>query len=290
MVFSTPRNRTSVGLGSVACALVALLPGCYSGWTTNPEFQAMRSASFEFATEVHVDATTTNGTIVVSQDPGVERTTVTADAWLRTQTRADGFELGADVLDGDRLVVWPRWPGGSKLDNETCGLRVIAPRLGRVTIESDNGGIDVTGGTGSTIIETGTGSIDITDRQGNVIARSENGRIYATRVVGGMELHTANGSIRVVESHPNLASQDGNDGSKWTIETANGGISTELGEDVGAQLFASTGNGTVSARLPSGANHPTTTLGQRVSLGLGDGPGEILLRTGNGSITIIVIE
>jgi hypothetical protein len=244
---------------------------------------ASTSAAVPAATTVGVDVSTSNGKLVITQDPSAAGATISAEAKLVNQDRADRFAVEANLVDGV-LVVRPVWPDGERRNSESCSITVTAPALEEILAETSNGSIRLSGGRGKADVHTSNGSIGIADRDGDVYARTSNGRIEITGGAGALELVSSNGAISIKGTAPGSADAP----YRWRASTSNGSIHLDLVEPVAGRVRASTSNGraTFSRRDGSGEPHRMVSASS-INHDLGGGAGEIVLTTSNGSIVVV---
>src|SRR5690606_14111458 len=92
------------------------------------------------ATTVGIDVSTSNGKLVITQDPTAGGATVSAEAKLVNQDRADRFTVETKLVDGV-LVVRPVWPDGERRNSEACSIEITVPALNEVIAKTSNGSI-----------------------------------------------------------------------------------------------------------------------------------------------------
>ncbi|HLA12001.1 MAG TPA: DUF4097 family beta strand repeat-containing protein [Pyrinomonadaceae bacterium] len=128
----------------------------------------------------------------------------------------------------------------------------------------------------------------------DLLVRTVNGDISAQSLSSNVESKTVNGNIRIATSgyadaktvNGEISARMGN--ASWTgalnFKTVNGEIVIELPADTGANVHASTFNGTINS------DFPLTSLGKntkrKLSGTIGTGGRELLLKTLNGSINL----
>ncbi len=277
------RNRPALALLAALALSTAALPGCsYS--SQRAVVPASTSTAVPAATTVGVDVSTSNGKLVITQDPTAGGATVSAEAKLVNQDRADRFTVEARLTDEGVLVVRPVWPDGERHNVESCSITIIAPALEAIVAKTSNGSIRLSGGIGKTDVHTSNGSIGITDRDGDTYARTSNGRIEVAGGAGALELVSSNGSISIKGTSPGSADA----AYHWRASTSNGSIHLDLVEPVAGRVRASTSNGkaTFSRRIGSGEPQRMVSASS-IDHDLGGGAGEIVLTTSNGSIVVV---
>lgn len=163
-----------------------------------------------------------------------------------------------------------------EISHENGGLTLRAPNERRdgvqVGIAFD---ITVPRSTDLTLLTT-NGSIDVDDVRGNAKLHTTNGHIEVDRGAGSVDAETTNGAVRV-------ALQEVTPGRPLRFITTNGGITLDLPQNLGADIEASTTNGTIHSDLPLVTNDIERT---RMSGRVNGGGIDVRVRTTNGSIVI----
>ena len=171
-----------------------------------------------------------------------------AMAALRVETSHDngGLVLKATDVHGDREI-----EGGISFD-------ITTPRSVDLTLNTTNG------------------SIDVSDIRGDAKLKTTNGQINVLRGSGSLDIETTNGGIRaeLLDVTPNRPLK---------FLTTNGGVTLELPSNLGADVVASTTNGTISSDLPIVAN---SSDHRHLEGRINGGGSELRVRTTNGTISI----
>lgn len=276
-------NRRSAALIAALALSSTLLSGCFYG-SPRATVPASMTSAVPAATTVGIDVSTNNGKVVISQDASAGGATVSAEAKLVSEDRAQRFTINATLTDDGVLVVRPVWPDGERHNNEKCSFEITAPGLSTVTARTSNGSVRLAGGEGKAYVQTSNGSITITQREGETVARTSNGSIKVTDSAGTLDLASSNGAITIRGTSPGTAGAP----YHWRASTSNGSIQLDLTEPVTCRIRASTSNGkaTVSQRSASGESRRLVSA-TSVDHDLGDGEGEIVLSTSNGSIVVV---
>jgi hypothetical protein len=161
---------------------------------------------------------------------------------------------------------------------------------------TSNGTIRASEGTGPATLKTSNGGIHVDGFKGELTATSSNGRLEMTGIEGALDARTSNSSVHVRIEHAagpvKLESSNGSiDLELGSIaggvraRTSNSSITVRLPGGAGAQLSASTSNGSISSdfemrtRGEMGKHHIEGTLG--------NGGPSIDLSTSNGNIRIV---
>ncbi|HLP07544.1 MAG TPA: DUF4097 family beta strand repeat-containing protein [Opitutaceae bacterium] len=127
-------------------------------------------------------------------------------------------------------------------------------------------------------IETMNGPVEIANVHSRVTAKSMNGRVDARGLRDEVQLTSVNGEVSA-EFDAVAPRQD------IVLETVNGGISLRLPATAGAELTASTVNGSISTDFGP-PPRSEQWIGQKLETTIGDGAARVRLKTTNGSIEI----
>lgn len=145
-------------------------------------------------------------------------------------------------------------------------------------------------------LHTGDGSITMRDLHGLLRADTGDGSIHGESLDGTLDAHTGDGSVHVAGRFDKLQlhTKDGSvevearEGSKldgdWHIQTGDGSVHMRLPKTLAADLEAHTGDGSIHVNLPASTNNIKGEHTLQAKLN-GGGP-TLLLRTGDGSITV----
>lgn len=281
-----PRRFTSPVAIIAALALSGgVLGGCVrsSGLTGRAIAPTAMSVSMPEMRAAGVDVVTQNGRLVIRQDGDAEETMIVAEARLTSTERANRFTLETTTLDDGTLRVRPAWPDGQREMHELCNITIITPRLEGVDARTSNGSVAVSGGKGQTTVRTNNGSVAIGERTGTVHVRTSNAGIAVTGGAGPIDLASSNGTITIRGTAPGTDHRT----YAWRASTSNGSIRLDLPEPAG-RVRASTSNGKASV-VQRAANGVQTTLASASSIDFapGEGGGEIVLSTSNGSVVVV---
>jgi hypothetical protein len=181
--------------------------------------------------------------------------------------------------------------------DSSARLTVSVPRESDLTARTGDGSITIERVSGRLELTTGDGSIRATDLGGSLKAHSDDGSLRLVDINGWADVDTGDGGIELtgtlsavrartgdgsvtVRAEPGSATSDA-----WEIRTGDGGITVEVPDTFGAELDASTGDGSVRVEGPT-----LTVAGERERRsvrGTMAGGGRLLrIRTGSGSIHI----
>lgn len=181
------------------------------------------------------------------------------------------------VFQWRESTVEVRVPRSARLDVQTGDGRCEVSGIdGDLHIGSGDGAIltDATGG--RMRLETGDGRIIVRGGHGVLSAHTGDGRIEADGVFSGLDLSSSDGSI-TAEAMPGSAPAE-----DWQLRTSDGRIRLMLPSAFDADIEAHTSDGRIRFEVPVSG-----TLERRYAkVSLGSGGRSILLRSGDGSITV----
>ena len=218
-----------------------------------------------------------------------------------TQEQVD--KLHVDVKqDGNRIDVEVKRPprdsvfGIGVRMTPTAHLIVTMPAKGNVTARSGDGSIRIERVSGRLDLHTGDGSIRANSVGGHLTLGTGDGSVKVDGVTGELELQTSDGSVTVA-GRPEIAKVHTGDGSitfraesgtkmtdDWSFTTGDGSVALYLPSDFGANIDASTGDGTVRSELSVAGSSERDHKSLRGQLGQG---GKVLtIHTGDGSIRL----
>jgi len=178
-------------------------------------------------------------------------------------------------------------------------LTVTAPKRLVLEARTGDGLIDASDLQGSLDVSSGDGRILLSHIDGKVKAHTGDGSIHADEVSGDIDADSGDGSIEIAGKLSGLNVRTG-DGAvqvealggsamktDWRLTTGDGRIVLRVPDAFGAQVDASTGDGRVRIE---GLSHSTSSEDEsdrRAVRGtLGSGGQKLLLRSGDGSITV----
>lgn len=220
------------------------------------------------------------------------------------QAALDAVEIVTAVEDkGVQVLRWD-WPEDRPRDwAAEVSFEVTVPASLSVTIETENGEVDVQGVAGDLQLTSANGNITL-DNEGalnvgepNIQAETQNGEIRARCQASRLELTTQNGRIDARTSAAKLHLQSSNGmvtvalteaGSVGgSIQTENGSVRLEIADGVATELECRTANGQIRSKIEL-ADQDRKRLYLRGRLG--SGGGELNLETSNGSIEIAPLD
>lgn len=254
------------------CLVVAALTAAAAGAATARE---TIEETFAFEPGARLDLENVNGSVrletwdrdeirVVAEKKARAGTSSHAEELLRAldvrmEPTAGGLRIETrHPRSSDGILSWI-FGGGSSGEVE---YRIRLPRDADLDIRTVNGGVEVRGVSGRLRLRTTNGRIDVEEGGGSIDAGTTNGGISAE-----------------------LTELDGLDDLR--LHTTNGGIRLALPADAGAELTASTTNGSIESDLPlriRGRVRRTHLEGT-----LNDGGPDLDISTTNGGIRITAL-
>lgn len=221
---------------------------------------------------------------------------VTTEGWRI----GDGEVTVTESQTGDRVSIAVRVPqshyGGFDSWHRSVRLVVRVPREADLDIRTGDGGVDVEPISGKVVIFTGDGHITAHGLRGDIRLHTSDGPIRAEGLEGRLKADTGDGPMTIRGRFDALDLHTGDGridaeverGSRvaeaWSLRSGDGGITLRVPEDLGADLEARTGDGTIVL------DSPVTVLGaiseSLVRGKLGAGGAALRIQTGDGSIRV----
>jgi len=188
---------------------------------------------------------------------------------------------------------WRRWPRNFRPPTLSVTLKV--PAGTRLSVNSGNGDVSVTGAQTELVARSGNGRVRVSGTAGEVDAASGNGEVTVDNVRGPVTAATGNGDVYVTAVQGPVSANSGNGDLRvrmtelkgtdnMDFTTGNGRIEITVPEGFGAEVDASTGNGSIQTDFPiqvSGRISKTRLRGT-----IGQGGRRLRLITGNGTIEL----
>lgn len=220
------------------------------------------------------------------------------------QAALDAIEIVTTVEDNGVQVLRWDWPEDRPRDwAAEVSFEVTVPAHLSVTIETENGEIDVLGVAGDLRLASANGRITLDNEaalnigEPDIQAETQNGEIRARCQASRLELTTQNGRIDARTSAEKLHLQSSNgmvtvgltDAGPvgGSIQTENGSVRLEIADGVSTELECRTMNGQIRSKIEL-ADQDRKRLYLRGRLG--SGGGELKLETSNGSIEIAPLD
>ena len=199
-------------------------------------------------------------------------------------------ECNDDGMRSERNRNW-----GRNFRPPSLNVTIRLPAGVRLSAQSGNGDVSVTGAHAEAIARSGNGRVRVTGTAGEVDAASGNGEVTVEGVRGPVSANSGNGDVRVTTVQGPVSASSGNgdllirmtelraaDDMQFT--TGNGRIELTVPEGFSAEIDASTGNGGIRTDFPiqvSGRISKTRLRGT-----IGQGGRRLKLVSGNGEIEL----
>jgi RNA polymerase sigma factor (sigma-70 family) len=258
------------------------------------------SKSFKTGSAPRVIVELFNGGITVNAgaDDGVQ---VRATKYGRAATAEDAKKALESVVvkmsqEGDTIRIQASRPKEQRSWHLSSGVltELKVPAAATLELQTTNGAIALTGGSGKVHLRTSNGKVQIKDGKGQIDVRTSNGPITVSGATGRVELKTSNGRIDIhgdkaivkAETSNGRVQFDGSlAGGKHYLHTSNGQIVLSLPPDASFRLHAKTSHGKIKSEF--GSNKAGGKGRTRLDLDVGQNPSAAIeLHTSNGNITI----
>jgi DUF4097 and DUF4098 domain-containing protein YvlB len=203
------------------------------------------------------------------------------DAHLTTRGYTIG-RSGVQIIEhqtGDAVDLEVRVPDTYfHLGEKSIRLELRVPRELTADVHTGDGSIRLIGLSGNLRVDTGDGSIRGEDLDGSLEARSGDGSVHVAGRFDNLQLHTQDGSVEL-DARSGSAVR-----SAWHLETGDGSVRLSLPANFRTDLEMRTGDGQIKVDVPGLAEQKRTE--HEVRARLNGGGNALLIRTGDGSITI----
>ena len=223
-----------------------------------PHFCAIRELTISARPALTADAGPNGGLSAEAWDGAGIRIEARVEAWADSEASARRLASEIRILtDGTIRAEGPRADGDH--ESWSVGFDFRVPRHTDLSLDTHNGGIEVTG-------------VD--------------GRLRFSTVNGGVTLSALNGDVRggTVNGGLHVAlSGDHWQGAGLDVETTNGGVTLAVPAGYSAHLEAGTINGGMELDFPITAQG---RIGGTISADLGHGGAPIRVRTTNGGLSL----
>ncbi len=277
-------NVKRVSLGCLLC-LFAFLTGCciYVGsCDMQAKYEKIVHLTMPLSPGSSFETQTHNGSITI-HGADVADCNVTATIVARAGTDEDAMELAEQTevkfeRMGDNLILKIKRPEPLINRSVSVSLDCIVPDHVDLKLGSHNGAVKITNITGQIDATTHNGRVTADQVTGDVKLQTHNGGVECREISGGAQLKTHNGGVNVSYSDAAESACD------ISIVTHNGGINLTAPSNYSAQVEASTHNGSINTDLPITVTGKVSK--NKLTGTIGDGQGELYLKTHNGSIRI----
>ena len=241
----------------------------------------------------------------LTTDDGSVRVEVADGPQIEAQVTTVGWKIApgevtiTESQTGDKVVIEVRLPQRHSffdMGHRSVKLLVRVPREADLDVRTGDGSVNVEPVSGRVSITTGDGSITAAGLHGEVKLHTGDGSIRATGLEGRLQADTGDGSmnvrgrfdhleLRTGDGHIDAEVERGSKGSDgWSLASGDGGINLRLPEDLGAELDAHSGDGSIVLDAPVTV---TGTISSRTVRGkLAGGGGPLRMHTGDGSIRL----
>jgi hypothetical protein len=180
---------------------------------------------------------------------------------------------------GDKVQIEVKVPPSHwSFGNHSIRLEVRVPRELIADLHTGDGSITMRGLHGALRADTGDGSIRGEGLDGALDAHTGDGSVHVAGRFDKLQLHTQDGSVDVEAKDGSHMEAD------WHIQTGDGSVRLRVPKSLAADLEARTGDGSIHVDLPSVTDR--TKSEHMVQSKLNGGGPALLLRTGDGSITV----
>ena len=162
--------------------------------------------------------------------------------------------------------------------NRSVRIEVQVPQETTLDLHSGDGHIRVDGTSAPAKLDTGDGHIEARNFNGSLRAHTGDGHMTIDGVFTELELRTGDG-------HVDFTARPGSKlNSNWLIRTSDGRVEAHLPADLGAELYAHTGDGRITVDMPITVSGSMERSRMRGKL---NGGGPLLeISTGDGGIHV----
>jgi hypothetical protein len=222
-----------------------------------PHVCEIRELSLPARAALAVDAGPNGGVSVEAWDgPGIR---VEARVDARATSEAGARRLASEIRIVTDGTIHAEGPASDEDASWSVGFHLRVPRHTDLSLDTHNGGIDVSGVGGSIRFSTVNGGVTLSALSGDVRGRTVN---------GGLDVALAGNSWQ---------------GAGLDVETTNGGVTLAVPAGYSAHLETGTVNGGIELGFPVTAQG---RIGRTLSADLGRGGAPIRVRTTNGGLTV----
>jgi hypothetical protein len=208
-----------------------------------------------------VDAGTNGGIRVEGWDRSEIHVQAVINTRARTEAEAKQLASGVQIQAGGGKVMSTGPARTGDRESWSVSFRINVPRHNDLDLNANNGGVTITGVTGTIHFETSNGGVRLTDLGGDVRGATHNGGLNV--LLGGARW----------------------EGAGLDVETTNGGVTLEIPDGYNADLTTRTVNGSFRTDLPiTVQGELTSRTGLQTTLGSGGPP--VNVRTTNGGLKI----
>jgi Toastrack DUF4097 len=180
----------------MSTALVATLMVANSCYLTTDLDNGELSAATPHIAGMPLRVETANGSINVAKADRRD-VAIVAKVSVLTAERLATTRISATRLGDGTLMIQCDWPGGQPESREACSFDVQIPEAVGVSLESENGNLQIADLAGTAHLLTTNGNVDIDRHAGPIKATTTNGTIAVSEAVGPVKADTANGAVKI---------------------------------------------------------------------------------------------
>jgi hypothetical protein len=207
-----------------------------------------------------VDAGRNGGIRVEGWDRNEIRVRAVINAHARSESDAKQLASGVQIQAGGGKVT-ATGPDTGRREWWSVSFRINVPRTNDLDLTANNGGVTITGVSGTIRFETSNGGVRLSDLGGDVRGQTRNGGLNV--VLGGTRW----------------------EGAGLDVETRNGGVTLSIPEGYNADLTTATVNGGFRTDFPLTIQGELSPR-RGISTTLGSGGPPVRVRTTNGGLKI----
>lgn len=237
-----------------------------------------------------------------------DRDEILLDIERRASSRADAEDAAVEVTEANGELRIEAKPPERKGDvtnlfgwvPTTVQLRVTLPRALNVHARTADGSIDARDLAGRLELRTGDGAVRLQHLEGQITVATGDGAVLARDIRGAVVVNTGDGSVQMSGRFDGVRARTG-DGAigidvlpgsritrEWTLTTGDGSVTVRLPSDFNADVDARTGDGSITTRGIRVADQDRPAERRRHVRGrVGTGGEMLTLRTGDGSISVV---
>jgi hypothetical protein len=297
------------------CALAAAVAGGGLLWLMplqRFESSTMGGERFEQSFDVgqapHLEIDNFAGSVSVQVGDGRDvHVVITKQAALGSDL--DRIQVQMIEQDG-RLVIRTKKPGA--VSNASVRIEIMAPASSRLDAHTGAGSIEVRGLRGGVQVDTGAGSVSLTDLgesagvhtgsgsvrvqglNGNLKVDTGSGSVALDGVTGDVEAHTGSGGMDIQRATGQVRLDTGTGGINYQgtpqgdcrFQTGSGGIELILPTDLNMEIDLHTGSGRIDVDFDVTGRATVSERNVRGTVGSGE-QGSIYAQTGSGNISLM---
>ncbi|RBP48857.1 DUF4097 family beta strand repeat-containing protein [Arenicella xantha] len=187
---------------------------------------------------------------------------------------ADDFKITISQIGDDIMIAGEKNGGGFFGYNLSVRYEIKVPKRYNVELDTGGGSIEITDLEGTVAARTSGGSIELGKIVGDVDVKTSGGSISIDDVAGNLNAHTSGGSIKAkISKQPTENSR---------LTTSGGSVTAYLAEDIAVDITASTSGGRVTSDFDVDGKVKKTSIRGKIN---GGGP-TLTLKTSGGSVRI----